>query len=267
MAVEYLDSTSGKVSYEDSHSEGPLVVLMTPMGSLRSVYRFATQALVSAGYRVVVPDLRGHGDSSTDWDDYSIAGHGRDLLMVIRHLDAGPAFVVGNSFTGGVAVWAAVEAPDAVRGIVLVGAFVRKVKVNPLMSVLMWVMMAGPWGPAAWMSYYPKLYPTRRPDDFDAHVTETKRNMKEPGRFSAFKKIAAASKDDSEQRLSQVEVPALVVMGSADPDFPDAEAEASFQAEVLGATKVMIEGSGHHPQADSTEEFVAALTEFMTEHQ
>ena len=267
MAVEFLESAGGKIAYEDSHSEGLLVVLMPPMGSLRSVYRFLTPTLVSAGYRVLVPDLRGHGDSTTRWGDYSIRAHGRDLLALIRHVQAGPAFVVGNSFTGGVAVWAAVEAPDLVRGIALVGAFVRKVKVNPLMGALVRVMFAGPWGPAAWMSYYPKMYPTRRPDDFDAHVAETKRNMKETGRFSAFKKIAAAPKTDSEHRLPSVRVPALVVMGTADPDFPDAEAEASFQAEILHAKKVMIEGAGHHPQADSPEEFASALIEFMVEHQ
>jgi pimeloyl-ACP methyl ester carboxylesterase len=265
MAVEHLDFDGGKISYEDSRSEGPLVALMSPMGSLRSVYRFVTPTLVSAGYRVVVPDLRGHGDSSTDWNDYSIAAHGRDLLALIRHVDAGPAFVVGNSFTGGVAVWAAVEAPEIVRGIALVGAFVRKVKINPLMRALMWLLFAGPWGPAAWMSYYPKMYPTRRPDDFDAYVAETKRNMKERGRFPAFKEIAAAPKDDSEQRLARVEVPAMVVMGVADPDFPDAEVEATFQAEVLRAKKVMIEGAGHHPQADSPEEFATTLMEFMKE--
>ena len=267
MAVEFLDSVGGTISYEDSHSEGPLVVLMPPMGSLRSVYRFLTPTLVTAGYRVVVPDLRGHGDSTTHWHTYSIRGHGLDLLALIRHVDAGPAFVVGNSFSGGVAVWAAVEAPDIVRGIALVGGLIRKVKVNPLRGALTWVTFAGPWGPGAWMDYYPKMYPTRRPDDFDAHVAETKRNMKERGRFSAFRKIAAASKDDSEQRLSRVGVPALVVMGAADPDFPDAEAEASFQAEILHAKKVMIEGAGHHPQADPPEEFASTRIEFMVEHQ
>ena len=263
MDAEFLDVDGGRISYEDTHTEGPLVVLMPPMGALRSVYRFLIPTLAGAGYRVVSTDLRGHGDTTTDWKDYSIAAHGRDIFKLIRTLNAGPAFLIGNSFTGGVGVWTAVETPDLVRGIVLMGAFVRKVKVNPVMNALMWVLFVGPWGPTAWMSYYPKLYPTRRPDDFIQHVAETKRNMKEPGRFQAFKKIAAASKDDSEKRLKLVKVPALVIMGSEDPDFPDAAAEASFQAEVLHAEKVMIEGAGHHPQADSPDEVGKILIKFM----
>jgi pimeloyl-ACP methyl ester carboxylesterase len=263
MAVEYLESEGGKISYEDSHSHGPLVVLITPMGSLRSVYRFLAPALVSEGYRVLVQDLRGHGDSSTGWEDYSISAHGRDLLALIRRVDAGPAFVVGNSYSGGVAVWAAAEAPELVAGIALVGAFVRNVDSNPLKRALLWVLLAGPWGPTVWMSYYPKLYPTRCPDDFAEHLAETRRSMNEAGRFAAFRKIGAAPKDDSEERLGEVAVPALVIMGTADPDFPDPQAEASFQADAVGGTKVMIEGAGHHPQADSPTEVAAALTAFM----
>ena len=266
MAVEFLESVGGTISYEDSHSEGPLVVLMTPAGSLRSVYRFLTPTLVSAGYRVLVQDLRGQGDSTTKWHTYSIRGNGQDLLALIRHVDAGPAFVVGNSFSGGVAVWAAVEATNIVRGIALVGAYVRKVQGNPLKRALASVKFAWPWGLGPWMNYYPEMYPDRRPDDFDAHVAETKQSMKERGRFSAFRKLTAVPKDDSEERLSRVSVPVLVVMGTADPDFPDAEAEASFQTETLHAKKVMIEGAGHHPQADSPEEFASALIEFMAEH-
>ncbi len=56
-------------------------------------------------------------------------------------------------------------------------------------------------------------------------------------------------------------------MGAAGHDFPDAEAEASFQADFLDATKVNIEDAGHRPRADSPEAFAAALIEFIEEHQ
>jgi pimeloyl-ACP methyl ester carboxylesterase len=263
MDVEFIEVSGGKLSYEDTHGEGPLVILMAPMGATRSVYRFVVPTLANAGYRVVSLDLRGHGDSSTDWDDYSIAAHGRDLLELIDSLNAGPAFVVGNSFSGGAAVWAAVEAPDRLAGIVLMDAFVRKVDANPVTAAIMGLALAGPWGPSVWMSYYKKMYPTRQPDDFDTHLAETRKNMKEPGRSHAVRKVATASKVDSEERLDRVDVPVLVIMGADDPDFPDAAAEASFQAEILDAQKVMIEGAGHHPQADTPEAVVAALVDFF----
>ncbi len=45
-------------------------------------------------------------------------------------------------------------------------------------------------------------------------------------------------------------MPTLVVMGSADPDFPDPAAEAATIAEATHGTALVIEGSGHYPQAD-----------------
>ena len=260
---QYLENEGGRVSYEDSGGDGELVLLLTPMGSLRDVYRFLQPKLVAAGYRVVTMDLRGHGESSVGWPDYSIAAHGRDAIALLAKLGGGPAYVVGNSFSGGSAVWAAAERPDMVKGIVLIGAFVRTVRINPLLTIVMGLMFAGPWGASAWMSYYPRMYPERKPADFAAHVAATKAMMKEPGRFAAFRKIASASKSDSESRLSKVTVPVLVIMGDADPDFPDAAAEARFQADALKAELVMIPGGGHHPQADTPEPVADAMLAFF----
>ena len=143
---------------------------MAPMGSLRTVYRFLSPKLVEAGYRVVALDLRGHGQSSTGFADYSIAAHGRGALALVKQIDVGPAFLVGNSFSGGVAVWASVEEPEMVKGIVLIGSFVRKPKVNPIIALVMKLMLSGPWGASAWMSFYPRMYPHRKPDDFAENV-------------------------------------------------------------------------------------------------
>ncbi len=48
-----------------TRASGPLVVAVPGMGDLRSTYDDVVPALVDAGYRVVVADLRGHGDSDT----------------------------------------------------------------------------------------------------------------------------------------------------------------------------------------------------------
>jgi pimeloyl-ACP methyl ester carboxylesterase len=44
-------------------------------------------------------------------------------------------------------------------------------------------------------------------------------------------------------------IPALVVMGEADPDFPDPAAEATWIAERLQARVVMVPDAGHYPQS------------------
>ena len=78
-------------------------------------------AIRDAGYRVVVPDLRGHGRSEEGDDaSYSIAQLGRDLATVIEHTTPdGPVVLVGHSM-GGMAIMAlAEERPQLLRERVL----------------------------------------------------------------------------------------------------------------------------------------------------
>lgn len=59
--------------------------------------------------------------------------------------------------------------------------------------------------------------------------------------------------------------PALVLMGSKDPDFPRPELVADRQAAALRARKVMIEGAGHYPMADHPQATADALLPFLAE--
>ena len=124
MNTKYLQNQNGQIVYEDTGS-GPLVVCVPSLGDVRSEYRFLAPRLVEAGYRVLCMDVRGHGESSTEWDDFSVAGVGRDLLALIRAQDAGPAVVVSDSMAGGASVWAAAESPEWIAGLMLIDPVVR----------------------------------------------------------------------------------------------------------------------------------------------
>jgi pimeloyl-ACP methyl ester carboxylesterase len=107
LDVPRADGTTGRIAYDDLGS-GPLVLLAPGMGDIRATFRFLAPLLVEAGYRVVSTDLRGLGESDTGWDEHSSAATGRDLAALLRHLDAGPALLYGNSYTAASAVHVAV---------------------------------------------------------------------------------------------------------------------------------------------------------------
>ena len=66
----------------------------------------------------------------------------------------------------------------------------------------------------------------------------------------ALRAMLELSKADTAVILSQSRVPALVVMGTKDPDFPDAAAEARWLASELQAECLIIDGAGHYPHAE-----------------
>lgn len=261
--TQYLDRADGQIAFDDT-GNGPLVILAPSLGDLRAEYRFLVPQLVSAGYRAVPLDVRGHGESSVNWPDYSAAAVGSDILALIRHLGAGPAFVVGTSMSAAAASWAAAEAPNLVAGLVLIGPFVvSNTPPSALKKLLLKVLLARPWGRSAWSKYYATLYPTRPPADLTAYRKALKANLSEPGRFAALRDMVWASKAACEKRLPEVKAPALVVMGSKDPDFSDPIAEAKLVAERLNGTVQMVAGAGHYPHAEMPEQVGPMIIEFL----
>jgi pimeloyl-ACP methyl ester carboxylesterase len=261
MSTKYLELEHGKIAYDDSGS-GPLVVGVPSMGDLRDEYRFLIPQLVNAGYRVVNMDVRGMGETSVEWDDYTVAGVGADIVALIRDLEVGPAIVIGTSMAAGAAVWAAAEAPELVRGMVLVGPFVRG-EGTWFSNLLYSTLFTRPWGATMWLKYFSTLYPTRKPEDFAEYTSVLKANLTQPGRLESLVEMIRASKRASEERIPQVDKPVLVLMGSKDPDFKDTEAEAKWVADNLKGTYTMIEGAGHYPHAEMPEITAPLMLEFM----
>lgn len=97
------------------------VIFVHANGFNGQTYR-ALMAPLSAGLRVMTVDQRGHGSSRLAADP----DHRRswvdlrdDLLALLTALDQGPVVLAGHSMGGTVCLLAAAEAPEAVRGLVL----------------------------------------------------------------------------------------------------------------------------------------------------
>ena len=246
----FLSRPEGRIAYDIS-GDGPLVVCLPAMGELRSSYRHLTPLLVAAGFRVAVMDLRGHGDSDASfsgYDDEALAG---DALALVEHLGGGPAYLIGNSMGAGAAVIAAAERPEAVLGLVLAGPFVRNPPGGALATLMFRMALVKPWGPAAFMAFYPRWTPGEKPDGYDEHTAAVRENLRRPGHWRAFVRTTRTSHAPAEARLDEVRAPAVVVMGTDDVDWKDPVAEADWIGRRLGAQVVTVPGVGHYPQVQA----------------
>ena len=71
------------------------------------------------------------------------------------------------------------------------------------------------------------------------------------------------SKADTAAILRQSDVPSLIVMGTRDPDFEDAAAEAASLAEMLRAESLIVDGAGHYPHAELPDQVAPAVLAFV----
>ena len=279
--TEFLDIEGGRIAY-DVIGEGPLVVLSHGIGDRRQAYRFLAPRLAQAGYRVVSADLRGHGESSMGWksvtgtDAITRTDVASDLLALIRHL-GGPAVIVGHSISGGAATIAAAQAPDLVSGIVEINPFTRTQKLNVGgllrirryrrgLSLLMSTQLLKSLG--LWMRYLDVAYPTK-PADYAGYMAALAAKLREPGRMAEFMKTGKSTPADAGAQLPNIASPALVIMGSLDPDFADPRAEGDAIVAAMPAglgTVAMVDGAGHYPHAQSPDEVAALVIPFLKQH-
>jgi pimeloyl-ACP methyl ester carboxylesterase len=280
--TEFLELEDGTIAYDVTGS-GPLVVLSHGIGDHRQAYRFLAPRLAQAGYRVASADLRGHGESSmgrksvTGTDDaITHPDIAADLLALIRHL-GGPAVIVGHSISGGAATIAAVQEPDLVSAIVELNPFTKKqsLSLGGFLRIRRYrrglTRLAGTQlfkSLGMWLRYLDVAYPTK-PADYDADMAALAARLREPGRMAEFMKTSKSKPAETGARLPDVRCPALVIMGTLDPDFADPRAEGDAIVAAMPAglgTVAMVDGGGHYIHAQSPDEVAALVIGFLKEH-
>ena len=115
-----LDRGDTRIEYYVQGS-GPLVMLLPSLG--RGAGDFDEVApLLAHACRVVTPQPRGIGQSQGPMGGITLHDYARDIAAVIESEGGGPALIGGHAFGNFVARTTAVDRPDLVRGIALLGA-------------------------------------------------------------------------------------------------------------------------------------------------
>jgi pimeloyl-ACP methyl ester carboxylesterase len=211
-------------------------------------------------------DVRGQGETTAVWKDYSYAAMSRDAIALIEYLQAGPAVLVGTSKSAGVAVVAATDRPDLVSKVVMMAPFARTK--SPLAAYLTAQILLSPlWGLQLFADFYNgKMYPIK-PADYAQQTAKMRAMLQEPGRLRALRLMFTDSGQELDSRLGKLDKPTLIVMGEKDPDFPNPTKEAQQEyPKRMHTTKPSIfiaSGAGHHPQAQKPQEVGQQLLAFL----
>lgn len=261
--TQFLETEGGTIAFDDTGGTGPVVIGIPGMGDLRSEYRLVKPMLQHAGFRVVTLDVRGFGESSPEWPDYSARAVGRDAIAILQQLSAGPATIMGNSFAAGSALWASQEAPGLVNGVVLLGPIVRDLPLTTIQKLVLSLGFAGPWRTWFWTTYWSSLFPTKPAPDHAEVKAAIGANLREPKRMQALLTMLSLSKADTAAILDEVSVPSLIVMGSKDPDFPDPVEEARRLASRINAETMIVEGAGHYPHVEMADDVGQRIIAFV----
>ena len=257
-----LRSGDAEIVYEVL-GDGPPVVLLHPFPANRHLWLPAAQALASR-YRVILPDLRGHGESEVGEGPATMEKHAADLAHVLDHTETGRAVFAGISiggyilfefwrrFCGRVAglilmdTRASADTPEARAGRLQAANQVLETGVQPFVD-----------------SMLPKLMgETTHRTRPDLVAGARAMMMKMSAEDVAQVQRGMASRPDSMETLSSINVPTLIVAGEEDTLTPVAEAERMRQG--IGGSQLKVIGkAGHYAAWEQPQEVGRLLRQFV----
>jgi pimeloyl-ACP methyl ester carboxylesterase len=118
-----------------AEGRGRLIVMLPSLGRDSEEFDPVATRLASAGFRVLRPQPRGYGRSTGPMTNITLHDYAKDVAAVIRHENAGPAILAGHAFGHFVAKMTAVDFPDLVRAVILIGAAEKHPKPEVQQSV------------------------------------------------------------------------------------------------------------------------------------
>ena len=250
-SVQNVAEVNGtRLSYEIV-GKGPAVILIH--GGLVDSRLWDDQMKdFSKQYRVVRYDLRGFGKSADATEPFS---HIEDLRALLDFLKIERATLVGLSLGGIIAADFALEYPQRVHRLVLVGPGLRGDKQPPPKeAIAAWEAASRGAEPFAEATLRGGLYSGVQPGT----VIYTRLRQMLLDNFKAVSSFRPGFLKYPEpptiERLESIKAPTLVVIGSHDTANLKNIADLLAQR-IPGARKVVIDGSSHHPPVEKPKQF------------
>ncbi|MFG2964730.1 alpha/beta fold hydrolase [Streptomyces sp. NPDC048288] len=262
--LRFLPSSDGDLAYLDTGSGAPVVLLHS--GYVDHRFWHEQIPALAAEFRVIAPDVRGHGASANATAPFRWAD---DLAELLRHLDAGPAVLVGLSMGGVIATDTVLEHPELVRAVVTCGAVTGDFRyTDPWHTALQaeYARTLGAGDIEGWLDAFVRVVPGehRAPDAVDPEIPRRLREMA----LGSISKHTPDEPDhlvrvtDSWPRVPKIDVPVLAINGGLEPADLLAAAERLAREVPHGRAEV-VEGAGHYPNLEQPEVFNALLLDFL----
>ncbi len=251
-----------KLAYEEAGS-GELVVLLHGFPLSRQMWRAQIDAL-SSGYRVVAPDLRGHGASPLGQGVATMEAMADDVLELVDSLGVS-RFVLGGLSMGGYVAFAFVRRhSERLRGLMLMdtraAADTPEAALNRARTAE--AVLAADVTPVV-DTMMPRLFDPRSAERSPERLAEIKAVMQNTAAAAVAAALRGmACRPDSRPLLGAITVPTLVLVGETDVITPAAEAELMAQA-IPGARLAVVPGVGHMAPVEDPGAVNSILVDFL----
>jgi pimeloyl-ACP methyl ester carboxylesterase len=273
--IQYLDLHGDRVAYRDAGTGDALLLIHGMAGSSATWTAMIPQ--LAQKYRVVAPDLLGHGHSAKPRGDYSLGAFAVWLRDLLDELGLTRVTVVGHSLGGGVAMQFIYQHPDYCQRIVLISSgglgpdvgWTLRLLSAPGAELVLPIIAPQPVLNVgntlrSWFSSAGIRSP-RAGEIWNAYSSLSDRQTRQ-----AFLRTLRSVVDYRGQAVSALnrlqfrsELPTLTIWGELDSIIPVDHAHAAHAARPDSRLEVLA-GVGHFPQVECPTAVVEILDDFIS---
>lgn len=275
--LQYLELHGNRVAYYDvgPRAGHETLLLIHGMAGSSATWRSVLPQL-SRQYRVIAPDLLGHGGSDKPRGDYSLGAFAVWLRDLLDELGVMRATIVGQSLGGGIAMQFGYQHRDRTERLVLIGSGGLGPELNWVLRLLStpgaeFVLPAVAPQPVlsvgnsirSWLSSA-GIHSPRGGEMWSAYSSLADRDTRQ-----AFLRTLRSVVDHRGQAVSALnrlhltaQVPVLFIWGDSDRIIPVAHGYAAHEA-LPGSRLEVLPGVGHFPHAEAPREVSEILEDFI----
>lgn len=260
--MSFIQVDDIQLAYTDAGLGLP-VVLLHGYPFNRTLWNEQVAAL-SNSYRVITPDLRGHGESDATPGAATMNRMAQDVAALLDHLEISRAVIGGLSMGGYVALAFYKQFPSRVRALILADTRAQADTEEGKQTRHQQAEKALAEGMAGIAdAMLPKLLTpdtvSKRPEVVK-RVRDMMLKTKPEGAAGAL--LGMAERDDQTTLLSQISCPALILVGQEDAITPVRDSE-KMHHEIAGSRLVVMENAAHVSNLERTEQFNDELMRFL----
>ena len=256
-------STGLEIAYYDSGAGTPLVLLHS-FGHNKAMWFPQLSHFLERGYRVVAPDMPGHGGSTFDRRHHTIDQMAQSYIELLDGLGLQRVILAGISMGGYIALRMWARKPELIAGLVLSNTKAERDSEEIVARRRAQIASLEQHGLAEFLRTGAprRLSPNtleRRPWVLDAI---TMMNFTVTAEANAATLEAMAVKEDETATLATIDVPALITSGSDDAFIPKTSAGV-LKDGISHSQLHVIEDTGHVSSLENPTQYNRVLEEFL----
>ncbi|MBT2764452.1 alpha/beta hydrolase [Paenibacillus sp. ISL-20] len=268
MIQDYVEVDDGQIFYSVCETcpdkDSPMVLLHGNFND-HQIWNEQVESL-STQYKIIRYDLRGYGLSSTPKSPFSNV---QDLKTIVDSLKLHHMTLIGSSLGGGVAIDFTLAYPHLAQALILVSPSIQG---NHYPMNMMWQGIKNHFNVRVksreraiksfitnpyWQYFFPSM---DRPEAREKVLLNV-RNTHNFCRFSP--SLATTIKPHAIHRLSEINIPTLIIISDRDHPFNIKTAE-TLHKNIRRSSKIIMKNCGHLPFIEEYQEFNQTVLDFLS---